>query len=301
MEEIPDPTPGTGQFVIDVRAIGVNPVDTYIRAGTYGPREFPFTPGHDGAGVVSRVGSGCGVSVGERVYVCRSASGTYAERALCAWEHAGRLPDGLSFEQGAAVGVAYWTAWRAIHQRARLRPGERVLVHGGSGGVGVAAVQIARAAGAFVCASAGSGEGLDLVRREGAHASIDHTRQGYLDGSGELTGGNGWDVIIEMLANVNLDRDLGVLGRGGRVVVVGNRGRVEIDARQTMTRDLSVLGMSLFNASASELAEVRAGVGAGLEQGWLRPVVGRAMPLDQAPRAHEAIYERAHGKVVLVP
>jgi NADPH2:quinone reductase len=213
-----------------------------------------------------------------------------------------RLPERASFAQGAALGVPYATAYRALFRRARLEPGETVLVHGASGGVGTAAVQLARAAGATVIGTAGSPDGLRLVADQGAHHVLDHTKPGYLTEVATLTGGRGPDVILEMLANVNLANDLGVLARYGRVVVIGSRGALEFDPRATMRIDATILGMSLFNAPPGEMQRIHAALGAGLENGSLRPIVGREFPLAEAPRAHEAVMEpQANGKIVLVP
>jgi len=198
--------------------------------------------------------------------------------------------------------VPYATAYRALFQRARARAGEWVLVHGASGGVGVAAVQLARAAGLHVIGTGGTDEGRRLAREEGAHHVLDHRAPDYLEQAVALTGGRGVDVILEMLANVNLDRDLGVLARRGRVVVIGNRGSIEINPRAAMTRDADILGMSLLNAPPEELSGIHAALVAGLEAGTLRPVVGRELPLAEAARAHAAVLEPgAYGKIVLVP
>jgi NADPH:quinone reductase len=168
--------------------------------------------------------------------------------------------------------------------------------------VGTAAVQLARAAGLRVVGTAGTEEGRRLVSEQGAHEVLDHRAPDYLGQLGGLTGGRGVDVILEMLANVNLDRDLGVLAKGGRVVVIGSRGTVEINPRQAMTRDAAILGMTLFNTSPQELAGIHAALGAGLEAGTLRPVVGRELPLAEAARAHEEVLKPgAHGKIVLIP
>jgi NADPH2:quinone reductase len=304
LEEASDPRPGPGQVVVRVEAAGVNPVDVYIRSGAYARMPaLPYTPGLDAAGIVEAVGPGVGrLGVGARVYVALSAAGTYAEQTLCDEPRAHPLPESLSFAQGAAVGVPYATAWRALFQRARAVPGETVLVHGGSGGVGLAAVQIARAAGLRVIATAGTPEGRDLVAREGAHEALDHGAPGCLDEVVRLTGGGGADVILEMLANVNLGRDLKALAPGGRVVIIGSRGTVTIDPRDAMGRDAAVLGMSLFNATAADLAAIHAALLAGLSNGTLRPVVGRTLPLAQAAQAHRAVMEPgAGGKIVLVP
>ena len=303
LEEVPDPRPAAGQVVVALRAAGVNPVDTYIRSGRYGQKVFPYTPGADGAGVVEAVGDGVRrFKPGDRVYTAGSLSGTYAAKALATEAQVHPLPDKASFAQGAALGIPYATAWRALHHRAEARPSETVLIHGASGGVGTAAVQIARAAGMVVIGTGGTDRGRRLVAEQGAHHVLDHTSPAYLDDLMKLTDGRGVDVVVEMLANVNLDKDLNVLAKGGRVVVVGSRGRIEIDPRGTMRSDADVRGMTLFNASELELKQIHAALVAGVENGTLRPVVGKELPLRDAPRAHEAVMEPgAHGKIVLVP
>jgi NADPH2:quinone reductase len=304
LEDVPEPRPAAGQVLVRVRAAGVNPVDTYIRSGVHAIKPpLPYTPGLDAAGVVEAVGEGVTrFETGQRVYVAGSLSGAYAELTLCDESQAHALPERVSFAQGAGVFTPYATAYRALFFRARAMPGETVLVHGASGGVGTAAVQIARAAGLRVVGTAGTEEGLRLVLEEGAHAALNHREEGYLERLTELTGGRGPDVILEMLANVNLDRDLGVVAKYGRVVVIGSRGTIEINPRLAMTRDATVLGMTLFNASPQEMASVHAALGAGLESGTLRPVVGRELPLAEAARAHEEVLKPgAHGKIVLTP
>lgn len=303
LEDIPDPRPGPGQVVVSLRAIGVNPVDTYIRSGRYGQKVFPYTPGADGAGTVEAVGEGVRrFNVGDRVYTAGSATGTYAEKALAGESQVHPLPDRITFAQGAALGVPYATAWRALHHRAAARPGEVVLIHGASGGVGTAAVQIARAAGLVVIGTAGTDRGRELVAQQGAHHVLDHRSEGYVEEAMILTGGRGVDVVIEMLANQNLDKDLTMLNKDGRIVVVGSRGRIEIDPRGTMRNDADIRGMTLFNATESHLREIHAALVAGLENGTLRPIVGRQLPLNEAPRAHEAVMEPgAYGKIVLLP
>jgi NADPH2:quinone reductase len=308
LETAPDPVPGEGQVVVCIHAAGVNPVDVYIRAAAQGRQPvLPYTPGSDGAGVIEAVGSGVeGIAVGDRVYLSGTAAGpyvgTYAEKAICVPANVHHLPDGLSFAQGAAVNVPYATAYRALFDRARSQPGDIVLVHGGSGGVGIAAIQIARAHDLTVFATAGTERGRALVADQGAHRVFDHHAPGYVADIMAATGQRGVDVIIEMLANVNLDTDLGLLARSGRVVVVGNRGRVEIDARQTMSRDTAILGMALANTTPEDRVRIHAALVAGLANGALRPVVGRELPLSGAPAAHVAIMEPgAYGKIVLLP
>lgn len=304
LEQVPDPAPGQGQVLVRVHAVGVNPVDTYIRAGTYARKpNLPYTPGTDIAGVVEAVGPGVTrVKKDDRVYANVMTGGGYAELAVCEEWQVMPLPDRLSFPQGAAIGVPYATAWRALFLKANARPGETVLVHGASGGVGTAAVQMARAHGMFVIATAGTDHGMQLAREQGAHHVLNHRDSDYLQQVPQITGGRGVDVVLEMLANVNLDRDLDLLALRGRVMVVGNRGRIEIDPRKVMSKDGTILGMTMFNATREEFREIHAGLAAGLENGTLTPVVGKVLPLAEAARAHAAVLEPgAYGKIVLIP
>lgn len=304
VDEVSDPTPAGGQVRVRVRAIGVNPYDTYIRGGNYPIRpQLPATLGHDAAGEVDAVGPGVTAwKPGDRVYTSKCASGAYAEMALCDERNVHPLPAHVSFEQGAGLNVPYGTAYRSLYQRANVRPGEWVLVHGASGGVGTAAVQFAVASGCRVIGSAGTERGLQLVREQGAQVVVNHRQQGYEDEVLRATRGRGIDVIIEMLANVNLDRDLALLAKFGRVVIVGNRGRIEIDPRLTMGKETSILGMQLWAAGDAAVIEAHHAIVAGLAKGTLRPVVGKTLPMTEAARAHrEIIEESAYGKIVLVP
>jgi NADPH:quinone reductase len=304
LEDVPDLKPSAGQVVVRIGAAGVNPVETYVRAGAYARLpNLPYTPGSDAGGTIESVGPSVSrFKPGDRVYVGGSLTGTYAELALCDGRSVYPLPPAASFAQGAAIHVPYATAFRALFDRAHARGGETVLIHGASGGVGIAAVQLARAAGLHVVGTAGSDRGRKLVADEGAHKVLDHTPPSHFDEALAATGGRGYDVIIEMLSNVNLGRDLPLLAPKGRVVAVGSHGSVEITPRDTMSRDASILGMSLLNASIEELASIHAALGAGLENKTLRPVIGQQIPLSEAPRAHKTVMESgAYGKVVLAP
>ncbi|HTX70206.1 MAG TPA: NADPH:quinone reductase [Thermoleophilia bacterium] len=294
-EEVPQPEPVPGEVLVRVQAAGINPFETYVRAGAYSELPaLPYTPGCDGAGVRT--------DTGERVYLTDSLSGTYAEYALCRQEDVRPLPDGLSYAQGAALGVPYFTAYRALIQRAAPDEGERVLVHGASGGVGIATVQLALAAGLDVVATAGSEAGSELVAAQGDVRVLDHRDPSHFQAALELAGGRGFDIIIEFLASANLDGDLRVLAQRGRVVVVGSRGRIEVDPRDLMNAEGAVLGMRTPNARPDEEEAARAAVDAGIRAGVLKPVVGRELPLADAARAHHLVLERpALGKLVLVP
>lgn len=304
VEEVSDPRPGPAQVLVRVQAVGINPVDTYIRSGAYARKpELPYTPGTDAAGVVEAIGSGVrNVKTGDRVYTSGTVTGAAAEWTVCEESHVHPLPSNVSFAQGAAVGVPYATAYRALFQRAHATPGETLLVHGASGGVGVACVQFARAAGLTVIGTAGSDKGQMLVAEQGAHHVLDHRAPDHIEKIMGVTEGRGVDLILEMLANVNLAKDLTMLAHAGRVVVIGSRGPVEINPRDTMARDAAILGMLLFLASDHDLASCHAAVVAGLENGTLVPIVGQEMPLNEAPRAHQAVMAPgAYGKIVLIP
>ena len=304
LEDVPDPKPGKGEVVVKIHAAGVNPVDSYIRSGTYARKpQLPYTPGMDGGGIVESVGDAVArFKPGDRVYINQSSTGTYAEKALCPATGVHRLPERASFAQGAAMGVPYGTAFRALLQKAKAQPGETVFIHGASGGVGTAAVQLARGHRMRVIGTAGTDRGRELALKEGAHEVLNHHDEGYLDKLKELTGGKGPDVILEMLANVNLAKDMGVLGMRGRIVVIGNRGTVEINPRDLMARDGVIFGMTLFNVGEHDMAAIHGELVSGLENGMLKPIIGQEIPLAEAPRAHEEVMKAgAYGKIVLVP
>lgn len=303
LEDLPEPQVGPGEVLVRIRAIGVNPVETYQRSGSNPAIKLPWTPGMDAAGEIESVGSGVQIwKPGDRVYTSDTLTGSYAQLALCEAKSVRRLPPNVSFQQGAAINIPYATAYRALFHRARVQAGEVVFVHGASGGVGIAATQIARAAGFTIIGTAGTEAGRKLVTDHGAHHVLDHRDPTYLEQLMKLTEGRGVDVILEMLANVNLGKDLTVLAKNGRVIVIGSRGEVEITPRELMKRDADIRAMTLFNATDSELAGIHTALGAGLENGTLRPVVGREMSLADAAKAHVAVLEPgAYGKIVLIP
>ena len=300
LEETATPSPSADQILVRIKAAGINPVDTYIRSGLYPTKpNLPYTPGKDGAGIVESVGENVTkFTVGERVLTADSVSGTYAEFCLCEEKHLIKLPENISFEQGAGVFVPYATAYRALFQKAKAAAGETLLVHGASGGVGTAAIQWAKNAGLKVIGTAGSEEGQKLVSEQGADLVFDHTDENYLQDILKATGGA--DVILEMLANVNLVKDFDVLKMFGRIVIIGNRGSLDFNPRLMMGKDASIFGMALFNAPDAEMAEIHAAIYDGLSAGFLNPIVGKTFSLTEAVEAHRAVIEeKAFGKIVL--
>jgi NADPH:quinone reductase len=304
LREISTPKPGPGQILVRVHAAGVNPYDTYMRNGSYAIKpSLPYIPGSDAAGTVEAVGDGVKkVKPGDRVYTAKTLTGAYAEYALADESQVYPLPQDISFAQGAGLWVPYGTAYTALHHHAKAHAAETLLVHGASGGVGIAAVQFARAEGLTIIGTAGTERGLDLVRKEGTHHAFDHTKPGYAEEIMKATGGRGVDVVLEMVAHVNLATDLKLLAPRGRVIVIGNRGEITINPRELMARRASVRGFTLWAATESESAEIHAAIAAGLENGTLRPIVGKEFPLKDAPAAHQQVlFPGAFGKIVLVP
>ena len=305
LEDVPDPKAGANQVVVAVRAVGVNPVDTYIRSGKYAFKPpLPYTPGADAAGVIESTGSEVrSFKPGDRVWVKETAdvrSGTYAQKILCNLNNVFALPESVSFQQGAAVNVAYTTAYHALFQVARALASETILVHGATGGVGIACVQLAVSRGCIVIGTGGTEQGRNLVREQGAQHVLDHTLPGYLDTIESLTDKRGVDVVCEMLANVNLAKDLKILAKRGRVAVIGSRGTIEIDPRDLMKAHGAILGVMAGNEA--ERNEATSAVTAGLFDGTLRPIVEVEYPLSEAPKAHhDVLTNGSKGKIVLIP
>ncbi|MCM3569815.1 NADPH:quinone reductase [Neobacillus mesonae] len=307
LAEIEEPVPAENEVRVKLYYAGVNPAETYIRAGGYAffTPEFPYVPGFDGAGVVDKVGPGVTrLKMGDRVFVAsnlaKRKTGTYAEKVVCDAEAVHKLPESISFEQGAALGVPVTAAYRALFHRAHLKPGETVLVHGASGGVGILAVQLAKYAGAQVIGTAGTEESMELVKKFGADAVLNHNQTGYLEQISAITDGGGVDVVIEMLANVNLEEDLKMLNKYGRIVVIGNRGSLDFNPRLTMAKEADILGMAVWNAPMDEFNESLTAIEAALKNGGLQPFVGTILPLEEAAQAQiQILNSKAKGKMVL--
>jgi NADPH:quinone reductase len=308
LEDVDDPIPGPGEVVIDVRAAGVNPADTYMRTGTYAiVPKLPYIPGGDAGGVVSAVGFGVSeFSVNDPVFVGTALSfdltGCYAEKVKRKASEVLPLLRGVSFAAAAAFGVSYTTAHYALFERGGARAGETVFIHGASGSVGTSAIQLAKRAGLNVIGSGGTAKGLELIVDEGANHAVDHTKKGYLDEVKRLTGRKGPDLILEMLANVNLAADMDLAAKFGRIIVIGNRGEITINPRVAMMKELDIRGIALWNATPEQVGPMMEDILAGVAEGAVRPIIGREIPLAEAAVAHVAVLEPgACGKIVLIP
>lgn len=301
--ELDIPEPGSEEVLVQVEAIGVNPVDAYIRAGNYPVLpQLPFVPGKDVGGRVVKVGTAVKKwKEGDRVYSAGTLTGGYAEWSVCHQSQIFSLPHNVDFKMGAAVGIPGAAAWRGLFKRGRALKGERLLVHGASGSVGMIAIQLAVAAGLEVYGTAGTEEGLVKIRRTGARKAYNHSAPNYLDEI-KFPDDAGYDIILEMLANVNLVNDLALLGRGGRVVIIGSRGEITIDPRATMAKETEILGMSLFNSTEEEMKEAQMGLYQQMNASRLTPEIALQLPLEKAPEAHHRILESGNcGKILLIP
>jgi len=290
------------QVLVKIFSAGVNPVDTYIRSGIHARRpELPYIPGDDGAGIIASVGANVkNLKEGQRVYTL-FGDGTCAEYVAAEQQNVLPLGDKLTFHEGSALGVPYFTAYRALIQKGHAKPGETVLVHGASGGVGLAACQMARAFGMTVLGTAGTPEGAEVVRKNGAHQVFSHRQENYIQDILAATAGRGVDVIIEMLANVNLAKDLEMIGKNGRIIVVGNRGAIEINPRMTMLKEAAIIGTALMAMTEPEMNEAKAAITSGIESGWVKPVIDKVYPLQDVAKAHHDVINSsgAKGKLVL--
>ncbi|UUM11079.1 NADPH:quinone reductase [Clostridiaceae bacterium HFYG-1003] len=306
LENLPEPVPQTGQVRIRLEHAGINPNETYVMTGTYAffTPPLPFTPGFDGAGTIDAVGPGVtAFSPGDRVWLAGfldpANTGTYAEQAVASQEYVHPLPDSVSFAQGAALGIPALAAYRAIYLRGEVRPGQTVLIHGASGGVGLLAIQMAKALGAKVIGTASSEEGRELIRTQGADYAMDHLTRENLPELAEWTGQRGPDVIIEFLANRNLALDMEIIDPYGKIVVVGSRGPIEINPRLLMGKDSDIRGLGIPNYTALQQQEALAAISRLLTEGRLRPVIGRHFTLEEANEAHQVILnQKTLGKLV---
>ncbi|CAG0886614.1 unnamed protein product [Darwinula stevensoni] len=301
---LPIPKPAPHQVLVQMKAAGINPVDTYIRQGMYSKLpKLPYIPGKDGAGIVKQVGHQVSsVQVGQRVFCSSKMMGTYAEYTLLEEDEVFPLGEKLTYAQGAAIGIPYFTAYRALIIKGRAKPGETVFIHGASGAVGCAAIQIAKNIGLKVIATAGSPEGLMLVEKQGADEAFDHNDENHIRAIMKATDDRGCDIVLEMLANENLAKDLEVLAIGARVMVIGSRGTNEINPRLLMLKEATVTGIMLGLSSEEEWKEVGQAIVKGVAEGWVKPIVQKEYPLNDVKKAHHDVIHggKKRGKLVLV-
>jgi len=307
-EDVETPSPGPGQVLVRVHAAAVNAVDAAVRSNAFPtPRQPPKILGSDGAGVVEAVGANVQEPApGQEVFFTGlgvGSEGTYAEYALIAPVQAVRKPTGLSFEEAAALGVAFTTAWYGLVRRAGLQAGETVLVQGAAGGVGSAAVQLAHARGARVLAVVGGDDDARLVRELGADETVDRHQSDVVAEVRRLTDDKGVDVILELVVSANLAADLDMIVRGGRIACIGGgpSPTAELPTGKAIGVDAALLFGNSGNAGRAGTAETLTEIARLVEAGALRPVIGQVLPLSRAREAHELLAGHHVGKIVLVP
>jgi NADPH:quinone reductase len=308
LAELPRPTPGPGEILVRVEAAALNFLDTLIIHGRYQVRPpLPFTPGVEIAGEVVEAGAGADIRPGERV--CAQIDlGGFAEYALAEAVCALRLPEGTDAAAAVALPVAYGTAHSALGDRARGRAGETVLVHAGAGGVGLASIQIARAWGCRVLATAGGEEKVAICREHGAEQAFDYdAKEDWLTQVRTATEGRGVDVVIDPVGGAVTERSLRCLAWGARLVIVGfaGGGIASIPANRLLLKNAAAMGVYWGEYKRQQPETMRAvldDLGAMLARGAIKPVIGRRYPLSEAPRALRDLAERRTvGKAVLIP
>jgi NADPH2:quinone reductase len=306
--DVPDPRPGPGQVLVETRAVGCNFPDILMIQGKYQVKPpHPFSPGHEIAGVVRAVGSGVTrVHPGQRV-IANLEWGGYAERAVAAAERVHSIPDAMPFDQAAAFFVVYQTGYSALVRRAALQPGEWLLVHGAAGGVGLAAVQLGKALGARVIATAGTPEKLEVARQSGADVLIDYGTEDWVERVKSVTGGEGADVIYDPVGGDVFDASTKCLAFEGRLLTIGFAGgRIPtVAVNRLLLKNISVVGVhwGYYQRRGSPLVQEWTDALLKLYgEGRIRPVIYRAYPLREAAAALRALASReSYGKVVLVP
>ena len=302
-EDAPELQVQAGQVKIRVRAAGINPADLVRLAGRLPGLVLPYIPGTDVCGEVEEVGAGVALEKGDKVF--GRAQGGYTEKTCLAASEAIPLPGNLSFAEGAAIPIPFFTAYHALHHKAALKRGETVLISAGGGGVGVAAIQLAVVAGARVITTVGSAEKAERVCALGAHAAVNYREQDFVAKVQEFTDGRGVDVIIENVAADNLAKDLAALALNGRIVLVGNgtgkSGDATLNVFGALMKDVAIYGMSLVNATPliSQIAEP---VTRLLAERKIKAVVSKSYPLSEARQAlADLLAGRVFGKLVLAP
>jgi len=306
IHQVDIPKPGPNEVLIRVESVGVNPVDTYIRNGGHQLSKVPYTPGKDCSGVITEVGENVNqFKVDDRVWTSSSRTGVYAQYSVIPMTDVHLLPEHVSFDEGAGLFVPYGTAYHGIYHRGNVESGNTVLIHGASGGVGIALLQLlVRIPDVVIIGTAGTDEGLELVKNNGAHRTFNHRQEGYMAKILESTGGKGIDVIFEMLANVNLSEDLKIMSMRGRTVVIGSRGPIQIAPRELMMKRSDIRGLALGTIDEEEKREIIEAIQSGLQEGYLKPIIWKIYSLHDAPKSHHEIINTesgAKGKIILKP
>lgn len=304
ISELPDPIPGNGEVLIRVRAAGVSPLDTYVREQSHGAPtpNLPYIPGFEAAGEIAAIGEGVkNFKVGDRVYV-NTFLGAYSELIVQHENSVYPLADSVCFSQGTLVANSYPTAYYALFDLARGKAGDLVFIHGASGAVGTAAVQLAKAAGMTVVGTAGSDRGLELIQQEGAHHALNHREPNYLQQALELTEGKGYDVILEMNASKKLADDVALVGTFGRIIVIGGTdAAVTFDPTPILWKGASIIGLYIGLTTPEESAQIHNALYTQLQNNALRPIVGQEFALTDVAKAHEAVHQSSSaGKIVLI-
>jgi NADPH2:quinone reductase len=307
-QDLPDPEPGPGEVLVDVKAIGCNFFDTLITRGKYQVQpDLPFAPGAEAAGVVQAVGGNVShVAPGDRVTVLLSY-GAFASKLVAPPARIFPIAEGMSFEAAAALGVVYQTSYVALAPRAQLQPGETLLVHAAAGGVGLAAVQIGVALGARVIGTGGTPDKLDLIRQNGAEVAVNYREEDFVERTKELTEGRGADVIYDPVGGDTFDRSLKCIAFNGRVLVIGfASGRIpEAKMNRVLLKNISLVGLHwglYFDRDPETLQRAQRALVELYAEGKIDPLVSATYPLIDAEKALEALGDRkTTGKVVLVP
>ncbi|MFI9343256.1 NAD(P)H-quinone oxidoreductase [Streptomyces sp. NPDC052773] len=306
--EVPDPEPGEGEVLVEVAATAVNRADILQRQGHYAPPPgaSPY-PGLECSGRIAAIGPGVGGwTVGDEVCALL-AGGGYAEKVAVPAGQLLPVPGKVALHQAAALPEVTCTVWSNVFMVAHLRPGETLLVHGGSSGIGTMAIQLAKAVGAKVAVTAGSGEKLDRCAELGADILINYREQDFVAEIKEATGGAGADVILDNMGAKYLDRNVKALAVNGRLAIIGMQGGVkgELNIGALLAKRAAITATSLrarpLAEKAAIVAAVREHVWPLLDAGHVRPVVDREVPLREAATAHRLVEESGHiGKVLLV-
>jgi NADPH2:quinone reductase len=309
LEEVEEPEPGPGEVVVEVEAAALNFFDTLLCRGEYQERpELPFTPGGEATGTIIAVGEGVDLEEGLRVIATPFPSGGYAEKVTVpAQGGIFPIPDAMPPEAAAALHVAYQSAFFGLHRRANLSEGETVLVHAGAGGVGSAAIQIARAAGARVISTAGGDEKVEICRKLGAEIAVDYEEENFVDAVKEATEGRGADVIFDPVGGDVFDLSRRCVAFEGRIVIVGfTGGRIaEAPTNHLLVKNYSVVGLhwGLYNNKIPELiAETHDALIRLYEEGKIDPLIFETVPFEEVPQKLELLSTRkTYGKLITKP